>query len=77
MLTVKFRNEKTRRTRNVECVEAIVDPARAMATVLLKKADGTTESVEVHRLNGADDDHDFHIAFVQNSHGSTVEVVRP
>lgn len=79
MLTVKLRNERTQRTRNVECAEVIVDPpAGGHVTLVLKKADGAEESVEVTKLNGADGKPgDFHIAFVENAQGSTIQVVRP
>jgi len=78
MLTVKFRNERTRRTRNVECVEACVEPGDGVARVLLKKPAGAPdETVEVFRPQGDEDGADFHIAFVENSQGATIQVVRP
>jgi hypothetical protein len=77
MLTVKLRNERTKRTRNVECVEVIVEPGSGAATVWIEKPDGTTENVVVNRMNGSDDPAEFHIAFVENAEGSTIQVVRP
>lgn len=77
MLTVKFRNEKTKRTRNVECLEVIVEPADGVTNLRIVKATLPDENVEVRRLNGSADPDEFHVAFVENAQGSTIQVVRP
>lgn len=77
MLTVKLRNERTKRTRNVECVEVIVDPCPDGANILIRKSDGIDEYVGVVKLNGSEDPKEYHVAFVENAQGSTIQVVRP
>jgi hypothetical protein len=77
VLTVKFRNQKTQRTRNVECREVVVEPAEGSAVVVMTKEDKTVEEVRVQRANGSEDPALFHVAFVENHNGSTIQVVRP
>jgi hypothetical protein len=77
MLTVKLRNEKTKRTRSIECLEVIVNPGDGVAFIYVVKANLPNENVEVRRLNGSADLDEFHVAFVENANGATIQVVKP
>jgi hypothetical protein len=78
MLTVKLLNEKLGRTRSVECAEVITDRTGGMAMLILKKADGTSETVSVvNKLDPELKVEDYHVAYVENAQGRTIQTVRP
>lgn len=77
MLTVKLLNEKTKRTRSVECVEVISESEDGIKTVLIRKPDGSDERVRIWSLREIMTDADYSVAYVENAQGRTIQTVRP
>lgn len=77
MLTVKLINEKTGRTRSVECAEVIADRVDGMSKVDMMKADGSIEAVGIRKLNDVTAESDYSVAYVENAQGRTIQTVRP
>lgn len=72
MLTLKLKNNTTEHVRIVEC--GTVDVIRNGEDTKIKALSGA----EVLEFLISDDlNADYHIAYVENARGSTVDVVRP
>lgn len=73
MLTLKLRHTPTDRIRVIECAAVDILPCNGGSfTVRTTRADGSPEE---HKISA--EGSEYNIAYIENSAGSTTQVVRP